>query len=90
MSEKDAPPGDKAESRVHPKRESENPRERQRSFIRQRTAVLRPHDDLNGETNTQATAEREDAEAERDDTPPRAHEERRKLLAQYRRRQREK
>lgn len=91
MSEKNAPSDDKAESKERLKRDLGNPRERQRSFMRQRAAILRPHDDMGGETNTQPSAEQEGAEAEQDDAAkPRAHDERRKLLAQYRRRQREK
>ena len=90
MKEKDAPTDDEAKSRERPKRELGNPRERQRSFLRQRAAILRPHDDPSGETNTQPPAQQEDAAVEQDDDakPSCARDERRKLLAQYRRRQR--
>jgi len=90
MDEKDAPSGERAETKERPKREPENPGERQRSFMRQRAAILSPHDDVSAETNAQHLAEQDEAKAEQDDDPPFAHEERRKLLAQYRRRQRKK
>jgi hypothetical protein len=93
MNKKDEPSGDKAESKERQKRGLGNPRERQRSFLRQRAATLRPHDDTSAETNKHPHAEQKDEEAEQDDddATPRRHDERRKLLAQYRRRrQREK
>ncbi|HEX8772342.1 MAG TPA: hypothetical protein VF735_01975 [Pyrinomonadaceae bacterium] len=92
MNEKDAPSDDEGQSEGHPKREPENPAERQRSFMRQRAAILRPHDDPGAEANTQPSTKQEDAEDEQDNAAaaPRKHDERRKLLAQYRRRQREK
>ena len=89
MVKKDAPPDDEPQSKERSKKERENPAERQRSFIRQRTAILRPHDEATGEASTLANAEREDGESLQQDAPPHTGE-RQELLARYRRRQRKK
>jgi len=96
MDEKDDAPehGEKPEAAKRARKKAAgNVMSRERSFRQQRAAILRPYEDETAAaattttTTTASEAERDKAQDEPTHVPP--DEDRRKLLAQYRRRQRQ-